>query len=96
MNVIIDYNAGNLLNLKNALDFLGHSPQIVSDPKDVQKAKRILFPGVGAFGPAIKNLRKSGMEPMLLKQIKAGVPFLGICLGAQLLFDEGEEDVKPN
>ncbi|MGK5094852.1 imidazole glycerol phosphate synthase subunit HisH [Deltaproteobacteria bacterium TL4] len=92
MNVIIDYNAGNLLNLKNALDYLGLKNEIVTDAEVVRKAARILFPGVGAFAPAMENLRKSGMLDAILEQLRAGIPFLGICVGAQLLFREGEEE----
>ena len=91
MNVIIDYKAGNLLNLKNALDHLGLPNQIVQDAHQVRLAQRILFPGVGAFAPAIANLKKSGMLEALHEKIQGGTPFLGICVGAQLLFQEGEE-----
>ncbi|MBF0353072.1 MAG: imidazole glycerol phosphate synthase subunit HisH [SAR324 cluster bacterium] len=92
MNVIIDYKAGNLLNLKNALDFLDIPNDIVTDPESVRKADRILFPGVGAFGAARNNLKQSGMLEAIRESVAAGKPFLGICVGAQLLFEESEED----
>ena len=92
MNVIIDYKVGNLYNLKNALDFSGVENQLVSHTDEVRKADRILLPGVGAFGPAMEHLRNSGMQEALQEKVLAGTPLLGICLGAQLLMDESEED----
>jgi glutamine amidotransferase len=91
MNVIVDYQAGNLANLKNALNYLGLDNQIASNAKTIEKASRILMPGVGAFQPAMESLRQSGMVEAILEKIDAGVPFLGICLGLQLLFTEGRE-----
>ena len=92
MNVIIDYKVGNLYNLKNALDFSGVENQLVSHTDEVRKADRILLPGVGAFGPAMEHLRNSGMQEALQEKVLAGTPLLGICVGAQLLMDESEED----
>ena len=92
MNVIIDYKVGNLYNLKNALDFSGVENQLVSHADEVRKADRILLPGVGAFGPAMEHLRNSGMLEALQEKVQAGTPLLGICVGAQLLMDESEED----
>lgn len=92
MNVIIDYKVGNLYNLKNALDFSGVGNQLVSHADEVRKADRILLPGVGAFGPAMEHLRNSGMLEALQEKVQAGTPLLGICVGAQLLMDESEED----
>ena len=92
MNVIIDYKVGNLHNLKNALDFSAVENQLVSDADEVKNADRILLPGVGAFAPAMEHLRNSGMLEALQEKIKAGTPLLGICVGAQLLMDESEED----
>jgi len=92
MNVIIDYKVGNLYNLKNALDFSGVENQLVSHADEVRKADRILLPGVGAFGPAMEHLRNSGMLVALQEKVLAGTPLLGICVGAQLLMDESEED----
>ena len=92
MNVIIDYKVGNLQNLKNALDFSAVENQLVSDADEVKNADRILLPGVGAFAPAMENLRNSGMLEALQEKVKAGTPLLGICVGAQLLMDESEED----
>ena len=92
MNVIIDYKVGNLHNLKNALDFSAVENQLVSDADEVKNADRILLPGVGAFAPAMEHLRNSGMLEALQEKVQAGTPLLGICVGAQLLMDESEED----
>ena len=92
MNAIIDYKVGNLHNLKNALDYYAVKNQIVSDAEDILKADRIMLPGVGAFSPAMEQLRKSGMLAALEEKVMSGVPLLGICVGAQLLMDESEED----
>ena len=92
MNVIIDYKVGNLYNLKNALDFSGVGNQLVSHADELKEADRILLPGVGAFGPAMEHLRNSGMLESLQEKVQAGTPLLGICVGAQLLMDESEED----
>ncbi|MDE0793097.1 MAG: imidazole glycerol phosphate synthase subunit HisH [SAR324 cluster bacterium] len=92
MNVIIDYKVGNLHNLKNALDFSSVENRLVSVADDVRKADRILLPGVGAFAPAMEQLRKSGMLEVLQEKVTAGTPLLGICVGAQLLMDQSEED----
>ena len=92
MNVIINYNVGNLHNLKNALDFSGIENRLVTDPNEVKKADRILLPGVGAFAPAMDHLKKSGMLDALQEKFQSGSPMLGVCVGAQLLLDNSEED----
>ena len=92
MNVIIDYNVGNLHNLKNALDFSGIENRLVTNPDEVKKADRILLPGVGAFAPAMDHLKKSGMLEALQEKFQSGSPMLGVCVGAQLLMDNSEED----
>ena len=76
MNVIIDYNVGNLNNLKNALDFTGIESKIVSNADDVKKADRILLPGVGAFAPAMDHLKQSGMLEALHEKVQSGTPML--------------------
>ena len=73
MNVIIDYKVGNLHNLKNALDYYAVKNQIVSDAEDILKADRIMLPGVGAFSPAMEQLRKSGMLAALEEKVMSGV-----------------------
>ena len=92
MNVIIDYNVGNLHNLKNALDYGGIESKLVSHADDVKKADRILLPGVGAFAPAMDHLKHSGMLESLNEKVQSGTPMLGVCVGAQLLMDSSEED----
>jgi imidazole glycerol-phosphate synthase subunit HisH len=92
MIAIIDYNVGNLHNLKNALDYQGLPNAIVHAAEEVARAERIILPGVGAFWPAMEHLQKAGLEQVVRERVAAGVPFLGVCLGMQLLFDEGEED----
>ena len=92
MNVIIDYNVGNLHNLKNALDYSGIECKLVSRADDVKKADRILLPGVGAFAPAMDHLEHSGMLEALREKVQLGTPMLGVCVGAQLLMDNSEED----
>ena len=92
MNVIIDYNVGNLHNLKNALDFSGIESKLVYNADDVKKADRILLPGVGAFAPAMDHLKQSGMLEALHEKVQSGTPMLGVCVGAQLLMDNSEED----
>ncbi|MDH4246409.1 MAG: imidazole glycerol phosphate synthase subunit HisH [Deltaproteobacteria bacterium] len=92
MIAIIDYNVGNIFNLKNALDFQGLENRIVREPSGLQDASHIILPGVGAYHPAMAHLRQTGMEAPVRERVAAGVPFLGVCIGMQLLFDESEED----
>jgi len=91
MIAIIDYGAGNLVSVKNALDYLGVKSKITSNPKEIEAADKIIFPGVGSFGFVMNNLRKKGLDKQIEKLIKKGVPFLGICLGMQILFETSEE-----
>ena len=90
MIAIVDYGAGNIFSVKNALDFLGIENKLTADAKDLENADRIILPGVGAFPWAMKKLNESGLVPTIKEQAKVK-PFLGICLGMQLIFDEGYE-----
>lgn len=92
MITIIDYQAGNLQSVKNALDRLGAIYEITDDPVKVAKARKVIFPGVGAAGPAMRVLREKGLD-VALRGVK--VPMLGICLGMQLLFEESAEGDVP-
>lgn len=92
MIAIIDYGVGNLHNLKNALDFQGLPNRIIADPEALDGASHIILPGVGAFRPAMEHLRAAGMETVVRQAVAAGLPFLGICVGMQLMFGESEED----
>jgi imidazole glycerol-phosphate synthase subunit HisH len=92
MIALIDYGAGNLRSVQNALSRLGIASLVAGRPDDVDAAEAIVFPGVGAAGPAMAALREQGIDTAILNAIRRGVPFLGICLGLQLLFDRSAED----
>jgi len=88
---IIDYGAGNLLSVKNALDKLGFSSKIVIEPSALMRTEKAILPGVGAFGPCRRYLDESALVPWIREFISLGRPFLGICVGLQLLMDESQE-----
>ena len=88
---IIDYGAGNLLSVYKVLKFLKVEPKILSKPEDFNNIDKLILPGVGAFQSAMKKLLNSGMSDNTLEWLKADKPFLGICLGMQLLFESSEE-----
>lgn len=93
MIVIIDYGMGNLLSVRKAFEYLGEEVTVISDPQKMEEASRVVLPGVGAFPDAIMALGAKGWLEALQRQVvEAGKPFLGICLGMQLLADEGEEN----
>ncbi len=89
--VIVDYNAGNLKSIANMLDYLGETYIISSSKSDIKNAKRIIFPGQGHFKQAIENLDKKKLIEPIKTAISDGKPFLGICLGLQILFEKSEE-----
>lgn len=89
--VIVDYQLGNLFSVKHALLNIGLEPVISLDPKDILDADAIVLPGVGAFKDAMDNLNRLGLTEVLIKFVNSGKPFLGICLGLQLLFTDSEE-----
>lgn len=91
MIVIVDYGMGNLRSVAKAAQFLGTVAKISDSPLVIKKAKKIVFPGVGNFGKAVYELKKRKIFALLKERIKEGVPFLGICLGMQLLLEESEE-----
>jgi glutamine amidotransferase len=90
--VIVDYGMGNLRSVQKALEKVGYGAVISSDPNQIAEADKIIVPGVGAFCDAMVRLRETGMVPPLVEHIRAGKPFLGICLGLQLLFSKSYED----
>ena len=92
MTAIVDYRAGNLASVRLAFEAIGAAAAVTSDPDAIRAADRILFPGVGAAGSAMANLAATGLAPVLRERVAAGVPFLGICLGTQILFERSEED----
>ncbi len=87
---IVDYGAGNLMSVSKALDFLGLENKIVTSPDLMERASGIILPGVGAFPDAMQALAESGLTQSLIRAAKTR-PFLGICLGAQMLFEESDE-----
>ncbi len=91
MIAIIDYGAGNLFSVKNALDYLQVEHKITADPAELATADGLILPGVGAFRDAMTMLNDSGFTPVIKEQVAAGKPLLGICLGMQMLFDKGYE-----
>ena len=95
MIAIIDYRSGNLASVKKALSYLNEESVITSDPKVISSASGVILPGVGAFAPAMENLKASGLIPVIKEVIAKGTPFLGICLGMQLLLEGSEEGTAP-
>ncbi len=93
--VIIDYDAGNLRSVQRACAEVGLPALISSDPATVRRAQRVIFPGVGAAGSAMRSITREGMDVALKDVIGAGTPVLGICLGLQISFDHSEEDDQP-
>lgn len=88
---IVDYDMGNLHSVCKGLEKLGATPQITDSPIELLQADAIVLPGVGAFDPAVQHLRARGLEAPIKKAISSGKPFLGICLGLQILFESSEE-----
>lgn len=88
---IIDYQISNLFSVKHACEFIGLEVNITSNPQDIVNSDAIILPGVGAFGDAMKNLKKLNLIDPILKHIEQKKPFMGICLGLQLLFESSEE-----
>ena len=91
MIAIIDYDAGNIKSVEKALQYLGQETVLTRDPEVILSAERAVLPGVGAFGDAMEKLRGYGLESVIRDFVATGKPFLGICLGLQLLFSESEE-----
>jgi len=91
MITIIDYGSGNLRSVEKALKHLGHNAIVTRDKNAIRSAQGIILPGVGAFDPAIQELRDTTLESTIIEEVALGKPFLGICLGLQLLFNESEE-----
>lgn len=90
---IVDYGAGNLMSVHNSLDFLGYENKIAASPEVIEQAAGVILPGVGAFPDAMDALHASGLTDAVLEAAKKK-PFLGICLGMQMLFEESDE-VRP-
>lgn len=88
---IIDYDAGNLKSVEKALNFLGEEVVVSRDAKILLGADKVILPGVGAFGDAMSNLRKFELDKVIYEIVESNKPFLGICLGLQLLFERSDE-----
>lgn len=91
MIAVIDYGAGNLKSVKNALDHLGAANMRASTAKEILLADAVILPGVGEFGTAMAELERRGIKEAVIEAANGGRPLLGICLGMQLLFEAGEE-----
>lgn len=91
MIAIIDYDAGNLKSVEKALQFLGEEVIITRDKEEILSADRVVLPGVGAFGDAMEKLHNYGLIDVIKEVVSRKTPFIGICLGLQLLFDSSEE-----
>lgn len=94
MTGIIDYGAGNLLSVANAVKFLGFDSVLVSKPEHFEGVTKLILPGVGAFGDCVENLKSQGLWEPIQKWVGAGKPYFGICLGYQVLFESSAE--SPN
>ena len=89
---VVDYGAGNLVSIEQALTFVGADVRVATGPDDLLDAEAVVVPGVGAAGPAMDRLNRADLVDPLLRWIALGRPYLGICLGLQLLFDASDED----
>lgn len=89
--VIIDYQLGNLFSVQQACGHLGHTAIISSNPEDLMQADYAILPGVGAFGDAMNNLHSFGLDDAIKDYVETGKPFMGVCLGLQLLLSESDE-----
>lgn len=92
MIAIIDYGMGNLRSVQKAFEFLGFDAVVTDDPKIIESAQKVVLPGVGAFCEAIKTIREKGIDKVIHSIVEKGTPFLGICLGMQMLFDKSYEN----
>ena len=93
MVAIIDYDAGNIKSVEKAFQFIGQDTVVTRDPEQIYRADHVVLPGVGAFGDAMDKLNKYGLVEVIKTVTSKEVPFIGICLGQQLLFDSSEESV---
>ena len=91
MTAIIDYDAGNIKSVEKALLFLGEQVCVKREREKILSADRVILPGVGSFGKAMERIRSCGLEDVIKEIVSRGTPFLGICLGLQLLFERSEE-----
>ncbi|MHB1560715.1 MAG: imidazole glycerol phosphate synthase subunit HisH [Isosphaeraceae bacterium] len=92
MIAIIDYGMGNLRSVQKAIEAVGSSAEITSDPEQVRRASKVVLPGVGAFSDAMAELNRTGLGEAFREAVTRGKPCLGVCLGLQLLFDTSDEE----
>ncbi|WP_421657240.1 imidazole glycerol phosphate synthase subunit HisH [Leptothermofonsia sp. ETS-13] len=92
---VVDYDMGNLHSACKGLENAGATPRVTDSPVELERADAIVLPGVGAFDPAVQHLRSRHLEQPIKQAIASGKPFLGICLGLQILFDSSEEGNEP-
>lgn len=92
---VVDYDMGNLHSACKGLENAGATPQVTDSASDIEQADAVVLPGVGSFDPAVQHLRSRGLEEPIKQAIASGKPFLGICLGLQILFDSSEEGTEP-
>ncbi len=91
MIAVIDYDAGNIKSVEKAMNLLGQGVVVTGEPGRILEADKVILPGVGAFGDAMANLRRTGLDDVIRQVVSRGTPFLGICLGLQLLFERSDE-----
>ena len=88
---ILDYDAGNIKSVEKAMQLLGQEVEITREKETILQADKVILPGVGAFGDAMGKLRQYGLEEVIHEVVEKGTPFLGICLGLQLMFERSDE-----
>ena len=91
MIAVVDYGMGNLRSVSKAVEHVGADVKVTRNPQDLKDAKGIVLPGVGAFKDAVRNLKEFGLWEIIIREVEKGKPFLGICLGLQLLFEKSYE-----
>lgn len=91
MIAILDYDAGNIKSVEKAIAYLGKEARITKDRDEIMNSERVILPGVGNFGDAMKRLKSSGLDKVIYDVVDRKIPFLGICLGLQLLYESSEE-----
>ncbi|MDF0553993.1 imidazole glycerol phosphate synthase subunit HisH [Kamptonema sp. UHCC 0994] len=95
MIAVVDYDMGNLHSVCKGLEKVGATPHVTDSPKEIDRADAVVLPGVGSFDPAVQHLRSRGLAEPIKAAIASGKPFLGICLGLQILFESSEEGTEP-
>lgn len=92
MIAIIDYDAGNIFSVLKAVEYVGEKAYLTRDIKDLKNADRIIFPGVGAFGDCMNQIKQYNLDSVIKEVVDMGIPFLGVCLGMQMIFESSEEN----